>query len=195
MKLIPWAIIACLLLAATAFWLGTKTGLLPPEPVPDSDPGSMTQEQLPPLEVFAEEKTPTLVPPDGFPKTHRGFLLESVKKEDLIEGVTNYFVARYVSDDGSEVSARFLSLTPTTSEKFSKSLLKALVSGGTVHSAGQVSPAKKSGWTASHLFSREDAGIYVATSPAALLMISAPSTEIASDFGSSLSLPETPARQ
>lgn len=182
MKIVPWAIIACLLLTATAFWLGTKTGILPPVPEPD------LQEQLPPLEIFPEEKTPEILPPDGFPKTHRGFLLESVKKEDSIEGVTSYHVARYVADDGSEVSARFLSLTPATSEKFAKTMLKALVSGGTVHSAGQISPEKNSGWTACHLFSREDAGIYVATSPTALLMISAPTPASASDFGRSLVL-------
>jgi hypothetical protein len=184
LSFLPWVIIVGLLIAATIFWLTTQTKEIsqPPEPSIEVP----VEATLPPEASFVEPPTPQLKPPDEFPKELLGYILESVKKESLVEGVKSYSVARYVAGDGSEISLRVLTLDPATSEKFTNHMLRALVSGGTVKSAGSVQPPENSGWTASQLFSREDAGIYVATNPGTLIMVSAPTPDIAKSFGSAL---------
>ena len=186
MKIVPWAITLCLLLVAAAYWWGSRTGLLPPEPEPPP------QEQQPSPEPFPEpspaEKGAPVVLPDGFPKSHEGFTLESVKKEETVDGVLAYFVARYLAPDDLEISVRLLSLAPATSDQFTKNLLKALVTSESVKNAGASNLAVPTGWNSAHLFSREDAGIYIAHNTNALVMVSAPTPDIARSFGSSLHL-------
>ncbi len=192
MKIIPWVITLCLLLAAAVAWWGGQSGHLPPPPeqVPPpheqfSPPESIP---IPPPQPTPDETSAILVPPEGFPKSHQGFSLESVKEEEAVDGVQSYFVARYLAEDDSEISVRLLSLAPATSDQFTKNLLKALVTSESVKNAGVSRLAIPRGWNSSHLFSREDAGIYIAHNPDALVMVSAPTPDIALTFGSSLHL-------
>jgi hypothetical protein len=105
-----------------------------------------------------------------------------------MDGVLHYFVASYLADDTSEVSVRLLSLDPATSDKFTKNLLKALLASDSVKNAGASRLAVPRGWDSSHLFKREDAGIYIAHTTNTLVMVSAPTPDIATTFGSTLHL-------
>ncbi len=192
MKIVPWAITLCLLIAAAASWWGSKTSPSPPEPEPAQLPQQVlpapSPDSAPKPSSEPTQKSTLLVLPDGFPKSHQGFRLESVKKQDAVDGVLIYFVARYLGNDDSEISVRLLSLDPATSEQFTKNLLKALVASESVKNSGVSNLAVPKGWSSSHLFSREDAGIYIAHNSNALVMVSAPTPDIAKTFGSALHL-------
>ncbi len=188
MKIVPWAITLCLLIAAAASWWGSKTSLPPPVPKPESPHQTPSPSPEPPPKPTSEETSTTLVLPDGFPKSNQGYHLESVKKEETVDGVLNYFVAKYNAPDDSEISVRLLSLAPATSDQFIKNLLRALLTSESVKNSGVSNLAVPNGWDSSHLFSREDAGIYIAHTPNALVMVSAPTPDIARTFGSSLHL-------
>lgn len=192
MKIIPWVITLCLLIAAAVAWRGSQTS--PPPPPPNQDPPPEEQRSspgpvsLPPPPSPVLETGVILVPPEGFPKAHAGFALQNVKKEESVDGVLHYFVASYLTDDSSEVSVRLLSLDPATSDQFTKNLLKALLTSESVKNAGVSGLAIPRGWDSAHLFNRKDAGIYIAHTPQALIMVSAPTPEIATTFGSGLHL-------
>lgn len=188
MKIIPWAITLGLLLLAVVAWWDSKSGTQPDEVKQEPSPEKLISSPQPPPQPSPEPHVATLTPPDGFPKSHEGFLLESVKKEETIDGVANYFVAKYLSKDDSEISVRLLSLVPATSDQFTKNLLKALVTTESVKNTGISNLVVPKGWNSSHLFSREDAGIYIAHNNNLLVMVSAPSPDIAKSFGSTLHL-------
>jgi len=197
LPIVPWLILLVFALVALFFWrqpaVSPEESVAPSAeeigvtPNQSSDPSSDAASELSPASS-PETQGPPIQLPDQFPKSHSGFVLESVKKEDSVDGVLHYFVASYLADDSSEVSVRLLSLDPATSDQFTKNLIKALLSSNSVKNAGVPRLAIPRGWDSSHLFNREDAGIYIAVNPKALVMVSAPTPEIAMTFGSGLHL-------
>lgn len=196
MTALPWALLLVIFLAAAAIWLETKFPFLRPAQTEATPPAEEHAQEvveiLPPDEpaAVAESGPPVLQSPDGFPKEVGGFVLETVKKEDAVKGSVHYHSAAYRTPDGGEVSMRFLVLDPKSSEQFLRNMLRALLANEAVQNVTTPVPDAGSPWKSFHLFSRADAGIFIAHRPSALLLVSAPSPDQARSFGTAIEIKE-----